>query len=134
MLLTRVKSIFEQKIKTVHGQKAPENDVLAQLCHEGMLFVAGKSVPSELLRCAENTSGESVYRLLENGNYIVEPEYPDFSSTVKHMMIDEELSYAVINKMAALYSTNMNDVARFENEALRLINTFKANARRVVMS
>ena len=131
MLLSQVKSIVTNKITVTGGLRMPEDDVLADLAHEALRFVASRCVPSELLRDSEADVGESVFRFIEGGKYILMPDFPDFSNTVKHLMIDEELSFAVINKMVALMSRDALEISRYESEATKTINRYKANAIRI---
>jgi len=131
MLLSKVKSIFENKVKISGGLKMPDDTVLADVCYESLRYVATKCIPAELLRDTAIDTDSTVFRLVHGGAYIADPEFPDFAST-KHMMIDEELSYAVINKMAALSSRDANDIAKFESETARLINMYKANYMKVL--
>jgi len=130
MTLQRVKTLFELKIKTAGGLSLPDTDMLSILCDEACRHVAVRCSPVVLLRLSPY-DGESILRTLGNGFLVVTPEYPDFTSDVLHLMIDEELNYAVINKMAALYSRDAKDIVRFENEATQAINLFKANFTRL---
>ena len=93
MLLTHVKSSIQYRL--AGGKKLPEDTLLASFVYEAMYYVAGKCVPSELVRSYIDHQ-EKVMRPLQNGRFISVPEYPDFSKTSRHLLIDEDLTYAVI--------------------------------------
>ena len=99
MLLTKVKQAIDFRTKTKH--KMPTDDILADLIQEATLYVANRADPVELTRQAI-VSDETVIKLIEGGKVIVAPEYPDFTKTSMHLMIDELLSYAVINYVCFL--------------------------------
>ncbi len=126
MLLSDVKKSFEMKLKSSGGYKMPEDDELSEIVYEAMVYVASVCLPRELLR-DESNSEDSVLRFISGGDFVTQPVKPDFTSNEDHLLIDEDLTFAVINKAVALYSRDMNDIARFENEAKRVINRYKAN-------
>lgn len=121
MLCTRAKEILELKSKS--GLKLPENEILSELFLEAMLYVASKCVPSELLRHANEKSSERVYRNIENGNFICYPDKPNFTDENAHLMIDETLTYAVINEVIFL----INKDPFYRDLAIELIAQYNAN-------
>ena len=93
MLLSKVKKAIEFRTHTKF--KMPEDDILADIVQEATLYVANRADPAELLR--SDMTDCTVIKLIEGGKVIIEPEYPDFSDTLRHLQIDELLTYAVIN-------------------------------------
>lgn len=130
MKLERVKALFLLKNTIVGGLDKPDDDTLALLCDEATRYVATRCLPSVLLRNAPYAS-EEVLRGVGAGFVIVAPEYPDFTSSDTHLMIDESLNNAVINKMNALYARDANSIMKFEHEATQVINLHKANFSRI---
>ena len=130
MKLERVKALFLLKNTVVGGLSEPSNEALALLCDEATRYVATRCLPSVLLRNSPY-EGEEVLRGVGAGFVIVAPEYPDFTSSDVHLMIDESLNNAVINKMNALYARDANSIIKFENEATQVINLHKANFPRI---
>ncbi|EJP75501.1 hypothetical protein [Campylobacter sp. FOBRC14] len=119
MLCTRAKEILELKSKS--GLKLPENEILSELFLEAMLYVASKCVPSELIR--GEADSEKVYRNIENGFFICYPDKPNFSDKNEHLMIDETLTYAVINEVIFL----LNKDPFYRDLAIELIAQYNAN-------
>jgi len=130
MLLSRAKSIFELKIKTTGGLQAPNDADLSEIFYEALIYVATKCIPRELLTLVTSTENRDVLRLIGGGSFIALPQKPNFLN-VEPLQIDSDLDYAVINKAAALYSREKNDIIKFENEASRVINRYKANFNKV---
>lgn len=132
MKLARVKEAFEAKMTVAGELQNPEISVLNTIAHEALLFVATRCTPVALLRDSVDET-ESIFRFISGGRVIIDPGVPDFSDTVNDLslMIDEELNYAVVNKMCALYSRDVKNVMRFENEVKTIINDFKANFLRI---
>lgn len=87
-----------------------------------MYYVCGRCVPSELTRDAVD-SEDRVLRNIEAGQFIAVPEYPDLSSTTKHLQIDESLTYAVIYYTAFLVSSEI----MHKQIADEIINEFLSN-------
>ena len=87
---------------------------------EAMLWTANKCTPSELLRSVEH---ERVYRNVANGFYITYPDKPNFDDEKEHIMIDESLTYAVINYVAFI----INQDAFYRDLALEIISDYIAN-------
>lgn len=119
MLNKRAKEILA--IKAVAGRKLPPDENLSELFLEAMLWVSNKCVPSELLRL--NESEDKVYRQLNNGFFICVPDKPNFSDENEHIMIDESLTYAVIDYVAFL----INQEIFYKNSALEIIFDYTAN-------
>lgn len=115
MKLSLIKSTINYK--NSGGKKLPEDDVLASLIYEAMYYVAGRCVPSELVKSYSDYK-ERVLRPIENGNFIAIPEYPDFTKPERHLLIDEDLTYAVINYTMFLITQN----AMFKQVADEIIN------------
>lgn len=99
MLCKRAKEILELKAKS--GIKIPEDALLSELFLEAMLWIASKCVPNELLGKYTNDR-KKIYRNISQELFIVIPDKPNFSSDTDHLMIDEALSYAVINEVLFL--------------------------------
>ena len=130
MKLSKVKETFNTKIVIAGELKSPTNLILANLCHEALLYVATRCTPLVLLREKVDET-ETVFRLITGAKSIIDPGTPDFESETEHLMIDEDLSYAVINKMCALYSREAKNIVKFENEVKTIVNDFKANFLRI---
>ena len=107
--------------KIAGGRKLPSDELLAEMFMEAMLWVCNKCVPNELVRQAEREA--RVYRNLENGLFIRYPEKPNFSDDKRHLMIDEPLTFAVINYVAFLIEKE----PIYKIEANEIISEFIAN-------
>ena len=103
MLLTKIKTNIGYRLS--QGKKLPEDEVLESLINEAMYYVCYRCVPAELLRTFVDYEYKPL-RFLQNGRFIVVPEYPDFTKTSRHLQIDENLTFAVINYTAFLISSN----------------------------
>lgn len=119
MLVQECKKHLEYKI--AGGRKLPSDEILASMFLEAMLWVCDKCVPNELVRQSEAEA--RVYRNIENGLFIRYPEKPNFSDDKRHLMIDEPLTFAVINYVAYLIEKE----PFYEAEATKRINDFIAN-------
>lgn len=103
----------------------PSDALLSELFMEAMLYVCNKCVPNELLA---QQGSHKVYRYLQNGYFLFYPDKPIFDENdplyddKEHLMIDETLTYAVINYVAFLLT---ND-AKFHQLANELIGEFIA--------
>jgi hypothetical protein len=115
MKLTRVKEAIAYRNRT--GHKLPDDEVLQDLLFEAMLYVAQRCEPRELI--AGELTQEPVYRNIEGGLYIKLPEYPDFTETDRHLMMDEDLTYAVINYVMYLI-TNTADFKILADETIAI--------------
>jgi len=137
MLLIKVKQIFSTKIKIAGGLKMPVDSDLSETVFEALIFVATHCIPRELLKDSAIDTDEVLLRNLSDGFFIKEPAYPIFDASdplynaSMHLQIDEDLNYAVINKAVALYSREAKNIMKFEEEARRVINRYKANYNKV---
>jgi|GEM_PF-6555682 len=139
MLLADVKKKFYTKIKIAGGLTPPSDVELEELIQEALTFIATACTPRELLRdsIVDTDDLGEVLRNLAGGLFIMKPETPIFDkentnySALAHLKMDNDLDYAVINTAAALYSRDAKDILKFENEALKIINQFKANFNKV---
>lgn len=113
------KKILEHKLKGFNV--FPSDEILSSLTHEAMLWVANKCVPSELLRNIEND--EQVYRHIQDDCFICMPDVPDFTDENSHIMIDEALTYAVMNEVAFMHTHELG----YRNLALEIIADYIAN-------
>jgi len=104
MLLTNVKKSITFKL--AQSFKLPDDEVLQGILYEAMLYVASVCKPKELVSSVLADAGV-VFRLIEGGKYIKLPEYPDFTKTVRHLQIDESLTYSVINYTCFLLTKNI---------------------------
>lgn len=120
MRCVRAKEILAHKAKS--GIKIPDDELLSELFLEAMLWVASICVPNELIRKVKIDT-EAVYRNIENEFFICLPDKPDFSNANEHLMIDETLSYAVINEVAFL----INKDPFYRQLALEIVANFNAN-------
>jgi len=103
MLLSRVKSLIDLKVKA--DKKLPTDDILEALIQEATIYTANRCDPAELTR--DILTDKTVLKMIENGKVIIEPEYPDLTSTIKHLQIDEILTYPVINYVCFLHTGNV---------------------------
>jgi len=108
MLLTHVKSSIQYKLSG--ARKLPEDVVLASFLFEAMYYVAGKCVPNELIRSYEDHQ-DKVMRPLQSGRFLTVPEFPDFTKTTRHLLIDEDLTYAIIYYTIYIIGKNPDDKA-----------------------
>ncbi len=125
MLLSKVKQAIEFRTKS--KLKLPVDDILQDIVQEASIYVANRCDPSELIRYTIDS--ETILKLIEGGRYIVEPEYPDFSKSDRHLQIDELLSYSVINyacflltKESAFKSLCDDDIGLYRSEYSRVGN------------
>ncbi|OCR99036.1 hypothetical protein A9K75_08675 [Campylobacter fetus subsp. testudinum] len=102
MLVENVKKSLIYKISS-EARKLPPEDELSELFMEAMLFICNRCVPNKLVRQKGNGK---VYRNIEDGFFITYPDKPLFNETKSHLMIDETLTYAVINEVAFLLTSN----------------------------
>lgn len=109
------------KFKCVGDKKIPDDETLADVFFEAMLYVANKCIPNELLRSIE--SNERVYRNVDQNAFLTYPDRPNFSDENEHLMIDEALTYAVINEVAFL----LNQDTYYRTLALEIIADYNAN-------
>lgn len=119
-----MKSIDAKKsleYKIAGSRKLPNDDELSEMFFEAMLYISNKCVPNELVRFGE--SEDKVYRTIENSFFICYPDKPNFDDDLEHLMIDESLTYAVINYVAFLITKEM----AYMQIANELIGDFVAN-------
>ena len=109
------------KFKCVGDKKGPDDETLSDVFFEAMLYVANKCIPNELLRSIE--SNERVYRNVDQNAFLTYPDRPNFSDPDEHLMIDETLTYAVINEVAFL----LNQDTYYRTLALEIIADYNAN-------
>lgn len=107
--------------KIAPSRKMPEDKELSEMFFEAMLWIANKCVPSELVRIGEDE--DRVYRNIESGHFICFPDKPNFANDKEHIMIDEPLTYAVINEVAFMISAN----PLHRQMANEIIGDFNAN-------
>lgn len=106
--------------KAVAGKKLP-NLILSEMFLEAMLWVANKCVPSELIR--KNETEDEIYRVIGDAYFITVPDKPNFDDENDCLMIDESLTYAVINYVAFL----INQDIYYRTLALEIIGDYVAN-------
>jgi len=129
--LTTVKEIFETKLAITGGLKPPTDAQLQTIAHEALVYVATKCKPRELLQDMQHDGIGKILRMVEGGRYVMMPELPDFTNTERHLQMDEDLAYAVVAKMVAIYAREIREIQKYEEECTRIINIFKANFNRV---
>ena len=120
MKLSLLKNTIQYKLSS--AKKIPDDNVLASLIFEAMYYVAGRCIPSELIKSYSDYN-ERVLRHLDNGRFISIPEYPDFLKGDRHLLIDEDLTYAVINYTSFIITQN----PIYKQEADEIINEHIAN-------
>lgn len=128
MKLSEVKEHIYLKQKIVGGKRALEDEALEGVIFEAMLFVASETIPIELTDKAFTPTNEEILRYLRDGKVVYKPEYPSFKKSERHLQIDEDLNFAVINKVCSLLSSRESEIAKFEMEASRLIKLHKSNS------
>lgn len=121
MLLSRVKNSIKKGME--RSYKIPENDELSETVFQALMWVATQCEPSELIRDRAAESDETVLRYLPDMKFIVVPEYPDFNSTEKHLMIDEALVFAVTNFTCFILSGE----AKFKALSDEWVATYRRN-------
>ncbi|AQW81367.1 hypothetical protein CPIN17260_1078 [Campylobacter pinnipediorum subsp. pinnipediorum] len=121
MLNTRVKEITAHL--NTSGKNLPGDELLSELFLQAMFFVASKCVPSELVRRKRSSSDIRVLRNIEDECFICVPDKPNFSNKQEHLMIDEELTYAVINEVLFL----INQEPFYRELAMQIIAQYNAN-------
>lgn len=124
MRLAKFKELLAYKLRATN--KLPNDEVLSTLTHEAMLWVANKYVSAELLRY--NETDERVYRQIADDCFIAVPDMPDFSDTERHLMIDEPLSYAVMNEVAFMHTAD----SMFRQLALECVADYVANFKKAL--
>jgi len=102
MKLTRVKTAIDSRLAS--SFKVPDIEELQELVYEALQYVAMKVEPKDLLCKNGADDGEKVLRPLDKDFFIKVPEYPDLTHTERHLLVDEFLSYAVINHVCLLVS------------------------------
>lgn len=120
MLLTKIKKAVEYRLKT--GRKLPNDEALQDILHEANIYVALNCVPSELVANGSEKKDYEVLRLLEDDFFVKVPEYPNFSKPLRHLQIDEGLTYAVINYTCFILSEDRKFKALCD-EAIGVYNT-----------
>ena len=108
MKLSILKSTIQYKLS--QGKKLPDDAILASIIFEAMYYVCGRCVPSELVKTHMDYE-EKVLRHLSGGRFIAIPEYPDFSKLDRHLLIDEDLTYAVIYYTCFIIGRSVDDKA-----------------------
>lgn len=103
MKLSLIKSSIEYRLSM--GKKLPNDDVLASFLFEAVYYVAGKCTPFKLLKSYSDYE-ENVLRPLDGARFISVPEYPDLTKTERHLLIDEDLTYAVVYYVCFIISSD----------------------------
>ena len=116
----RAKEILAHKFKS--GIKLPDDEMLSELFLEAMLFIASKCVPNELIRKGIVDS-DKVFRNIADGFFVCVPDKPNFSDANEHIMLDESLTYALINEVAFL----INREPFYRQMTMDLIAQFNAS-------
>ena len=88
--------------KLIDARKFPNDEMLGAMSYEAMLWVANKCTPTELLRKVD--INDKVYRHLDDDFFICLPDMPNFNDENEHLMIDESLTYAVMNEVAFMHT------------------------------
>lgn len=97
MKLSSINALLKSKLSTSY--EFPSLDILSSYVYESMLYVCNKCEPAVLVRfnTASYDDNREKYRYTRNDSYIIIPDMPDFTNEDEHLMIDESLTFAVIN-------------------------------------
>lgn len=98
MLCKIAKKLVIAKVK--NSYKTDDDEVLKAYFMEAFYYILSRCVPSVLLKNIEQ--GKRVYRLVRDNHYLIVPDEPDFNNENEHLMIDESLSFAVVNYVCFL--------------------------------
>lgn len=101
MLSIRAKEIIFKKMSK--DRQSFDDEILKAYFMESFYYVCNKCEPRVLTKSLRE-GNERVLRDIRGGNMIIVPDEPDFSDKNEHLMIDEALSYAVINYVCFLIS------------------------------
>ncbi|EAL4462150.1 hypothetical protein DNT38_09040 [Campylobacter coli] len=99
MLCIMAKKLIIAKVKNSY-KMIEDDEVLKAYFMEAFYYILSKCVPSVLLKNVEQ--GEKVFRQVRNNHFLIIPDEPDFDNEKEHLMIDEALSFAVINYVCYL--------------------------------
>ena len=119
MLCVKAKKIIEAKIKNSY-KNIEDDEILKSYFIEAYYFVMSKCIPRVLVK--NTLENERVYRQLRDNHFLIIPDEPDFSNENEHLMIDEALSFAVINYVC--YLATKCEQTEFLALATRLINEY----------
>lgn len=114
------KEIIKQK--SSNSFEMPDDENLLRLTMESFHYIACKCEPQSLVKSVRN--GERVIRDIRGGKFIAMPDEPDFNNQDEHIILDESLTYALINYVCFLIS---KDEAVYKKLADELINEYNAN-------
>jgi hypothetical protein len=93
------------KFRMKQSYALPDDELVISLIHEALVYIASSCEPTVLIRNdGSEHHGEGILRLLSGNKTIIFPEKPDSAKPDKHLMMDEELSFAVINYVCFLLS------------------------------
>jgi hypothetical protein len=100
----KIKDLKSQiRSRLAQSYHIPEDEIFHGMIQEAMVYVASSCEPETLMRYdASEGFGESVLRLEDRGFSVVFPEIPDDEE--RHLMMDEQLSWAVINYVCFIHS------------------------------
>jgi len=128
MKLSDVKKILTLKLR--RDIKAPDDADIEVALYEAIYEIAAECEPSELIihpDDIEDDDSVTVLRSLQDGLFIKVPEFPDFSFPDRHLMLDEELTYAAIY-LAITYLIDKPDrTVKYTERAMKIIGAYKAN-------
>ncbi|WP_348518111.1 hypothetical protein [Campylobacter sp. CCS1377] len=115
------KEIIAKKLSKDYN--LPSDDVLKAYFMEGFYYICAKCEPQILTKTLREN--HEVLRSLKNGAMIIVPDEPDFNDENEHLMIDEELSFALINYVCFLITKS--EEAKYYKLCNEIINDFIAN-------
>jgi len=128
MKLSDVKKILTLKLR--RDIKVPDDDDLEIALFEAIYEIAAECEPSELIVHPDDLVDDDsiiVLRSIIDGYFLKVPEFPDFDFPDRHLMLDEELTYAAIY-LAITYLIDKPDrTVKYTERAMKIIGAYKAN-------
>lgn len=126
MTLKRAKRILISKLSTSYD--FPNDEILGDYFTQAFYFICSFNgcEPAVLMRSRNESGnpGDEVLKVARNSAYYVAvPQVPNFSEDQDQLMIDEILSFAVIDYVAYLISHDKN----FLSNALQIVQNFAEN-------
>jgi hypothetical protein len=109
-------------LRMAQSYALPDNNLLCALIHEALIHVARSCEPTTLIRDdGSEHFGEGVLRLLSNNKSIAFPQMPKMDEPTRHLMMDEELSFAVINYVCFLLSKEAGYLSLYNSDILLFV-------------
>ena len=129
MTLSNFKSSLSLKLKG--DVDIPTDEELSILTMEAMYYIASICMPRELLvlYTEADTCNCDILRLVDGGAFIKVPDTPDFVTqpAVDHLMIDEDLTYAVIYYIGSCITTDAGKKQWYLNKSHEIVGIYNNN-------